>query len=291
MIKFSAYKILDTAEGKMPLDVSFHLEKGQLITLFGKSGTGKTTILRILAGLTKADKSLIEVENDTWDDAEKKIHIAVQRRSIGFVFQDYALFPNLTVKENLEFALPHAKDGKMVSELMQLMELDKLQNIRPTHLSGGQKQRVALARAIARKPKILLLDEPLSAVDDEMRLKLQDYIYKVHQYYKLTTIFVSHHLPEIFRLSDHVIILDKGKIIKQGKPGDVFTEQRISNKFEVTGEVIEIRKSDIAFEVSIISQNNIIKILATESEVEHLKVGSKVLVVSKLFNPLIQIIN
>jgi molybdate transport system ATP-binding protein len=179
----------------------------------------------------------------------------------------------------------------MISELMQLMELDKLQNIRPTHLSGGQKQRVALARAIARKPKILLLDEPLSAVDDEMRLKLQDYIYKVHQYYKLTTIFVSHHLPEIFRLSDHVIILDKGKIIKQGKPGDVFTEQRISNKFEVTGEVIEIRKSDIAFVISIISQNNIIKILATESEVEHLKVGTKVLVVSKLFNPLIQIIN
>ncbi|HZZ75590.1 MAG TPA: ATP-binding cassette domain-containing protein [Puia sp.] len=291
MIKFSAYKILDTAEGKMPLDVSFHLEKGQLITLFGKSGTGKTTILRILAGLTKADKSLIEVENETWDHAEKKIHIAVQRRSIGFVFQDYALFPNLTVKENLEFALPHAKDRKMVSELMQMMELDKLQNIRPTQLSGGQKQRVALARAIARKPKILLLDEPLSAVDDEMRLKLQDYIYKVHQYYKLTTIFVSHHLPEIFRLSDHVIILDKGKIIKQGKPVDVFTEQRISNKFEVTGEVIEIRKSDIAFVVSIISQNNIIKILATESEVEHLKVGSKVLVVSKLFNPLIQIIN
>src|ERR1700676_3848298 len=98
MIKFRAYKVLDTAEGKMTLDVSFHLEKGQLITLFGKSGTGKTTILRILAGLTKADKSLIEVENEIWDHAEKKVHIAVPKRSIGFVFQDYALFPNLTVK-------------------------------------------------------------------------------------------------------------------------------------------------------------------------------------------------
>ena len=289
MIQFRAYKILNTTQGKMPLDVSFTLEHGQLISLFGKSGAGKTTILRILAGLTNADESFIEVENEVWDDTKKKIHLPAQTRSIGFVFQDYALFPNLTVKENVQFALRKKGDRKIAPELLELMELEQLQNNKPINLSGGQQQRVALARAIARQPKILLLDEPLSALDDEMRFKLQDYIFKAHQHYKLTTILVSHHLPEIFRLSDNVIIIDEGKIVKQGKPLDVFTEQKMSSKFNVTGEIIDITKNDIVYIVSVLSMNNIIKIIATADEINNLKVGQKVLVTSKVFNPMIQV--
>ena len=290
MIQFRAYKMLNTTQGKMPLDVSFTLENGQLISLFGKSGAGKTTILRILAGLTKADESFIEVDNEIWDDRNKKLHLHAQNRSIGFVFQDYALFPNLTVKENLQFALTKKGDQKIVPELLELMELEQLQNNNPASLSGGQQQRVALARAIARQPKILLLDEPLSALDDEMRFKLQDYIFKAHQLYKLTTILVSHHLPEIFRLSDNVIILDEGKIIKQGKPIDVFTEQKMSGTFNVTGEVIDIKKNDIVYIVSVLSMNNIIKVIATADEIANLNIGQKVFVTSKLFNPMIQVI-
>ena len=290
MIQFRAYKILNTSQGKMPLEVSFTLEHGQLFSLFGKSGAGKTTILRILAGLTNADESFIEVDNEIWDDNEKKIHLHAQKRSIGFVFQDYALFPNLTVKENIQFALQKKRERNIVPELLELMELEQLQHNKPASLSGGQQQRVALARAIARQPKILLLDEPLSALDDEMRFKLQDYIFKAHQYYKLTTILVSHHLPEIFRLSDTVIILDEGKIIKQGKPLDVFTEQKMSSKFNVTGEIIDIRKNDIVYIVSVLSMNNIIKMIATADEINNLKVGQKVLVTSKVFNPVIQVI-
>ena len=181
MIQFNAYKMLQTADGELPLDVSLTFEKGQFIAIYGNSGAGKTTILRILAGLTEAEKVQIKVGDEVWDDSQKKFHLPVQKRSIGFVFQDFALFPNLTVKENLEFALSKNDSKGIVPELIELMELQSLQNSKPQNLSGGQKQRVALARAIVRKPEILLLDEPLSALDDEMRFKLQDYILKIHQ--------------------------------------------------------------------------------------------------------------
>ncbi|HTB99153.1 MAG TPA: ATP-binding cassette domain-containing protein [Ferruginibacter sp.] len=290
MIKFRVHKTLHTAEGIMPLDISFELEHGKLLSIYGNSGVGKTTILRILAGLTSAENLQIEVDNEVWDDSEKNIHLAIKKRSVGFLFQDYALFPNLTVKENLAFALNKNDDKKLVDELLELMELQQLQSTKPLELSGGQQQRVALARAIVRKPKILLLDEPLSAVDDEMRFKLQDYILKTHQQYKLTTILISHHLPEIFRLADHVMMIDKGKIIKEGSPSNVFAEQRISSKFKVIGEIIAIKKSDIIYIISVLSANNIIKVIATEDEIVNFKVGQKVLVASKAFNPLIQAI-
>ncbi len=290
MISFYAHKMLQTAQGKEPMDVSFTIERGQFLSLYGNSGAGKTTILRILAGLTYADKSVIRVEAEVWDDSEKKYHLPIQKRSIGFVFQDFALFPNLTVRENLEFALQKNNDKKIIEELLELMELQSFQKSKPHYLSGGQKQRVALARAIVRQPKILLLDEPLSALDDEMRFKLQDYILKVHKHYKLTTILVSHHLPELYKLSDKVVILDKGKIVKEGKPNIVFSEQKISNKFKLTGEIIEIRKSDVIYIISVLLGSNIVKVVATEDEITDFKIGQKVLVASKAFNPLIQAI-
>lgn len=291
MIQFNAYKMLQTADGELPLDVSFTIEKGQFLAIYGNSGAGKTTLLRILAGLTQADKTHIKAADEIWDDSQNKTHLSVQKRSIGFVFQDYALFPNLTVKENLEFALQKNDDSKIVSELIELMELQSLQNSKPQNLSGGQKQRVALARAIVRKPKILLLDEPLSALDDEMRFKLQDYILKIHQKYQLTTLMISHSIPEIFKLSDKVIILDKGKIIKEGTPSQVFSEEKISSKFKLTGEIIKIDKSDIIYIVQVLSGNNIVKVIATEDEIINFRVGQKVLVASKAFNPIIQVIS
>lgn len=291
MIQFKAYKMLQTADGELPLDVSFSIQKGQFLAIYGNSGAGKTTLLRILAGLTQADKSAITVEDNIWDDSEKKIHLPVQKRSIGFVFQDYALFPNLTVKENLEFALQKGDDTYIISELIELMELQSLQNSKPQNLSGGQKQRVALARAIVRRPKILLLDEPLSALDDEMRFKLQDYILKIHQKYQLTTLMITHSIPEIFKLSDSVIHLDKGKVIKEGTPGSVFLEDKISSKFKLTGEIISIRKSDIIYVIQVSSGNSIIRVVATEDEIKNFKVGQKVLVASKAFNPIIQVIS
>ncbi|MFV7234068.1 MULTISPECIES: ABC transporter ATP-binding protein [Flavobacterium] len=291
MINFYIHKMLQTADGELPLDVSLTVEKGQFLSIYGNSGAGKTTILRILAGLTEAEKVHIEVENEVWDDSQKKHHLPVQKRSIGFVFQDFALFPNLTVKENLMFALQKNDTPEIVAELIELMELQSLQNSKPQNLSGGQKQRVALARAIVRKPKILLLDEPLSALDDEMRFKLQDYILKIHQHYQLTTLMISHTISEIFKLSDKVIILDKGKIVKEGSPSSVFSEEKISSKFKLTGEIISINKSDIVYVIQVLSGNTIVKVIATEDEIKDFRIGQKVLVASKAFNPLIQVIS
>lgn len=291
MISFSAHKLLQTSEGKLPLDVSFHLNKGDFMALYGNSGAGKTTILRILAGLTSSTNSYIKVDGEIWDDSEKKIHQSIQKRAVGFVFQDFALFPNLTVKENLTFALQKGDDKNIVEELMEIMEIQGLSNSKPQNLSGGQKQRVALARAIVRKPKILLLDEPLSSLDDEMRIKLQDYILKIHRHFNLTTILVSHHLPEIFKLCNQVLVLDKGKIVKEGSPSTVFSENKLSSKFSVTGEILSITKSDVVFIIEVLTGQSIVKVIATASESANFKIGQKVLVASKAFNPIIQVIS
>lgn len=290
MISFSAHKLLQTSEGKLPLDVSFKLNKGDFLAIYGNSGAGKTTILRVLAGLTDTTNAQIEVGDEVWQNSQKKIYQSIQKRSIGFVFQDFALFPNLTVKENLTFALQKNDSSKIVDELLEMMEIQGLQNSKPQHLSGGQKQRVALARAIVRKPKILLLDEPLSALDDSMRLKLQDFILKIHQHYQLTTILVSHHLPEIFKLANKVIVLDKGKIINEGTPTTVFATNQLSSKFSVTGEILSITKSDVVFVIEVLTGNTIVKVIATSSEAECFKIGQKVLVASKAFNPVIQLL-
>jgi molybdate transport system ATP-binding protein len=286
-LKFKGTKNLHTANGTQQLDVSFELEHGRLLTLYGSSGAGKTTLLRMIAGLTDMDAGTIESEGETWYDTDRKINKPARFRSVGMVFQDFALFPHLTVRGNLEYALQKKEDKRLVDELIGLMELGALQNAHPSRLSGGQQQRVALARAMVRKPRLLLLDEPLSALDDEMRFKLQDYILRAHRQYGLTTILVSHYLPEIFRLSDEIICLEKGTIQRQGTPSDIFSAGRTSGKFRIIGEIVEIVKADIVFIVTVLAANNLVKVIATEEEAAGLQPGAKVIVASKAFNPVI----
>lgn len=220
--------MLHTARGPQQLDIEFKWQQGRLLAVYGPSGAGKSTLLHILAGLTTTDSGLIKVEGETWLDTSRRFNLPTRLRSIGFVFQDFALFPHLTVRQQLEFALPNPKDNAIVAELLSLMELEALSNLRPALLSGGQQQRVALARAIARRPRLLLLDEPLSALDDDMRNKLQDYILTAHRHYRLTTLLVTHHLPEVFRLADEAIIVENGKIIAQGDPANLFAGRTVT---------------------------------------------------------------
>ena len=291
MIRFSLHKKLKASTGDMQLDVECHIDQGKLVTLFGESGAGKTSILRMLAGLLIPEKGTIEVNNSVWLDTQKGINLKPQQRKTGYVFQDYALFPNMTVKENLEYALDKNQDIGIVKELIEIIELTDLQDRKPETLSGGQKQRIALARALVRQPQILMLDEPLSALDRAMRTKLQDYILHVHRKYNLTTILVSHEMSEIFKLSDEILVLENGTITGQGTPMDIFTNRHISGKFQFTGEILHIEKEDIIYIISVLIGNNLVKVVADQSEVQQFSIGEKVLVASKAFNPMIEKIN
>ncbi len=288
MIEIKIIKPLHTADGTIDLVVNKEIQNGDFLTLFGKSGSGKTTLLRIIAGLETPKSGTIIVDGEVWFDSERKINLPPQKRNVGFVFQDYALFPNMTVRQNLEFALPNKKEIQRVDEILEIMEIENLSNMKPIHLSGGQKQRVAVARTLMTNPKILLLDEPLSALDMEMRQKLQDELHSVHQKFGITSILVSHDISEVFRLSNRVFKISLGQITDDGNPSDVFANQNISGKFKIVGEVLTIKKSDILYIVEVLAHNEIIKVTAMKHEIENLNIGDKLLLSSKAFNPIIR---
>ena len=221
MISLQVSKRLYAAGGEMRLQLDLTIEKGAFISLYGPSGAGKTSTLRILSGLLRPEAGRITVNGTTWFDAEAGVNIPPGERNIGYVFQDYALFPNMSVRENLRFALRDGAPDQRVNELLEVMELGSLAGQKPATLSGGQQQRVALARALVQRPKILLLDEPLSALDPSLRRRLSDYLLEWHQSMGLTTIMVSHDGGEILKLADRVIEMREGEIVRSGSPQEV----------------------------------------------------------------------
>lgn len=287
MIVLDIEKQLRSAEGKMDLSLHTTIEKGKLITLYGESGAGKTSTLRMLSGLMRPDSGSIVVDGNIWFDAEKRINLSPQKRKIGYVFQDYGLFPNMTVRQNLEFALPKRESDKRITELIEIIELGGLQDRKPETLSGGQQQRVALARALVQQPKILLLDEPLAALDNKIRLKLQDHILNVHREFNLTTLLISHDIGEIIKLSSKLYILERGKIVQEGHPEEVFMNKRISGKFKFTGEVLKIEQEEVVYIVTVLVHSDVVKVIVLEPEIRDLNVGDKVVVASKAFNPIL----
>jgi len=223
MLTLDIKKQLYGANGHFDLAVNMHIKKGEFVALMGQSGSGKTTLLRVLAGLETMEGEIV-VEGKSWKD------LPPQQREIGFVFQDYALFENMTVEENLLFVHP---DKQLAKELLEITELTGLSSCNVTGLSGGQKQRVSLCRALMNKPKLLLMDEPLSALDARMRTKLQEEILALHNRLEMTTIIVSHDINEIFNVASRVWLLQDGKIVKDGTANEVMqNEMEYGAKFE-----------------------------------------------------------
>jgi molybdate transport system ATP-binding protein len=249
---------LHTVNGLMPMEVDLTVFKGEILVVTGDSGVGKTTLLRQIAGFVAPQTGKILCKNNVWLDTANGIHIAPQQRNIGFVFQDYALFPHLSVRQNLEFALEKGQDKRKVDELLEAVDLVNLAMRKPFQLSGGQQQRVALARALVRMPELLLLDEPLAALDTNMRKRLQDYLQSLRQDYDLTIIIVTHDLDEIFSLGSRVLVMDHGKIGKLGTPLEVYLTNAVKkSELVIYGKVLSVEVGETHLRARVIIQKAI----------------------------------
>ena len=282
MIKIDISKKLHGANGEMDLKVNLEIKQGEFVALAGLSGSGKTTLLRILAGLEEANGT-ININNNLWLD--NKFCLSSQKREIGFVFQDYALFPNFSVLDNLLYV---NKDKELANYLLKMTELEELKNRFPQTLSGGQKQRVSLCRALMNRPKILLMDEPLSALDSEMRTKLQNEILTLHKEFETTTIMVSHDPSEIYRLANRVVTLNFGEIINDGLPKDILLKTKGSQKFSFEGELLDIIKVDVIHVAIVSIGQQLVEVVVSRDEIKNLKIGQKVSLSTKAFSPTIQ---
>jgi len=229
--QFSRYPALN--------DVSLDIRSGELIALLGPSGSGKTTLLRLIAGLETPTAGRIFFGDQ---DASSK---TVQERNVGFVFQAYALFRNMTVLDNISFGLsvrpratrpPKAEIRRRALELLDLVQLSGLDKRYPMQLSGGQRQRVALARALAIEPGVLLLDEPFGALDAQVRKELRKWLREIHDRTGHTTVFVTHDQEEALELADRLVVMSQGKIEQVGSPDDVYDQPNSPFVFGFIGE-------------------------------------------------------
>jgi molybdate transport system ATP-binding protein len=205
MISIDIEKKLKTYQGKQILRVARRFPAGSITKIYGPSGAGKTTFLKVIAGFIKPEKGKITVDKTTWLDTASGISAPPQKRGVGFVFQDYALFPNMTVKEHLEYA---TKDAPWIERLLMIGKLETLTRHKPEHLSGGQQQRLAILRALAIKPKLLLMDEPFSAIDPEMKSALINDLKQLFDELGATVLIVSHSPQELEGLTDLELMIN-----------------------------------------------------------------------------------
>ena len=205
------------------LDVNFSIPDRGITVVFGPSGSGKTTLLRAIAGLEKSDKGFLKIGDSVWQEGGN--FLATHKRQIGYVFQDASLFDHLDVKGNLNFVIKRAVGLKedFIESIHNLLEIKSLLNRRTTQLSGGERQRVAIARALLTNPKILLLDEPLSALDMKRKNEILPYLDSIHNDLEIPILYVTHSQSEMSRLADHLLLIEDGHIIGSGPVNDMLT--------------------------------------------------------------------
>ena len=235
-----ALDIVKTYSGRVPIRARFRypVEASTVLILFGPSGAGKSTILRSVAGLEWPEEGRIRFVSRTWLDTGSGIRVSPQDRHVGYMSQDYALFPTHTVAGNVEYGLAHLSSHERkarVTEVLDLFQLRGLEHAKPQHLSGGQQQRVALARAVAPRPLLLLLDEPLSALDVPTRTYLRDELRRLLKQLALPSIIVTHDWAEALTLGDLMAVVSGGEVLQTGTPLDVFSRPRNADVAHVVG--------------------------------------------------------
>ena len=224
--------------GAFKLDVDFTAENG-VTSLLGASGCGKSMTLKCIAGIEKPDEGHIELDGTVLFDSDQHINLPPQKRRVGYLFQNYALFPNMTVRQNILCGLNREKDRtvkeKRVGEMLRLLQLEGLENHKPAQLSGGQQQRVALARILVNDPEVLLLDEPFSALDAHLRFSLEQQVREVIESFGRTVLLVSHDRDEAFRIASHIAVMRDGRIETMGEKHEVFAAPLTVNGARLTG--------------------------------------------------------
>ncbi len=210
----------------------------ELFVLFGPSGSGKSLMLNMISGMVRPDEGEIIIDTERVFDSGRGIDVPIRKRGVGFLFQDYALFPHMTVFENIAYGISHLDSGevrKRVEGLIELMRLRGLEKRYPGELSGGQKQRTALARTLATGPRVLLLDEPFSALDHQVREKLRMDLINIHREFPITTIFVTHDLEEAFMMAERMAVINNGRIEHVGTREEVFYRPRTRSAAKFVG--------------------------------------------------------
>ena len=261
------------------IDARLEINKGSFVCLYGRSGSGKTTLLRILAGFLRADSGSIKDGDRVLQEGNE--FLSAGKRRIGFLFQDYALFENMSVTGNLLFA---RNDPQKAAMLLEILELSEFAKSGVEGLSGGQKQRVALARALMQEPEILLLDEPLSALDFTMREKIQEYLLKIQEQFHQTVILVSHDVSEIYRLCKRVYEMKDGRIVRTGTPEEIFLKTSGSQKFSFAGKIVDLQARD-GIKVAVVAiGSQLCEVVLSNAEADGLQVGDEVKAGAKAFN-------
>lgn len=219
------------------LSISFEMEN-ELVVVFGPSGSGKTTLFKCISGITEPDDGNITVDGKVYYNKDKKINLPIQKRNLGYVFQKYTLFPHMNVRKNIECGLKgwEKEDREeRIREMLSLLRIEELETRYPSQLSGGQNQRVALARALAPKPEILLLDEPFSALDMEIRTELAEKIKNFQNKIGIPLLFITHNLEEAFLLADKILVLHGGKAQQFGTPEEILLHPKNRNVAKLVG--------------------------------------------------------
>ncbi|WP_367084393.1 molybdenum ABC transporter ATP-binding protein [Pseudomonas sp. HOU2] len=214
---------LKIAYSGFSLDVDLHLPGRGVTALYGHSGSGKTTCLRCIAGLERAEQGFIQINDEVWQDSERRIFVPPHKRAIGYVFQEASLFPHLSVLANLQFGLKRIARAQRRVDMAQATELLGIGHLlerHPQHLSGGERQRVGIARALLTSPKLLLMDEPLAALDSQRKNEILPYLQRLHDELDIPVLYVSHAQDEVARLADHLVLLSDGKALASGPIGE-----------------------------------------------------------------------
>lgn len=269
------------------LDASFRIPEGKITVIFGPSGSGKSTILRLLAGLERGDSGSVICGDRVWFNSERSIHLPPQERSVGVLFQDLALFPHLDVRGNIGYALGRESDPGRVAELLEMTELADLKDRYPRELSGGQRQRVALARALARKPDLLLLDEPFSALDAAVKKRLYEEIIELHSRLGFTAVMVTHDLAEAYRLAEHAILLKNGRVVKEGSPEEVFLGRGLSTRIQIPVKVIAMDSDEIHTLLTVEEGRRTFRVFVDSDEAKDIGIGDEVVVAAKASEALV----